>query len=657
MGWILRTKDDLANPTLAGGVYGKYITRGMPVYYRYDGSQTRGILLISDGGKYGMDSVDSFEYKGAALTVDTEWIFHRGTLPLQIVPFDVTALDIGSNTFTAPGHPFIADTPLRVGVIDGDVPEPLSKSTIYYAHHVSGDDFRISTSTGGSGEPDITTAGTGQVIVWEAVTGFDDPDQGLPTFCPEVETCFSNISYIEFKLPTNRSSATEQPDWEDFRIIGTGRRLMDYDVDGTELGVTADPVLLSNVALEIADNAFVGYEVKPERFDWASWFALKESADTDIWQRLVESNDPAAPSGFTGRYYNNEDFTSLIVTRNDTTIDMGGEFTDAPAPGVQGDTFSVRWTGRITPLYSETYTFTLIHDDTIKVWIDGALLLDEATYGTHTFTFAMVADQLYDIQIELTQGETVSFTNLWECRFKWQSASQALQVVPATAVIPTDEIVKRYECHIAFPSATECSEVHEQLMDRVPGWDWTDDQGLIKFLGPDRPIVFAFEFDKLDDDSTANFEKNTFVKKRRSLADRKNFRLYRFRDVLKTGYPFQFVQADREALRAFTNGEPSNDPARDLGVGTRSLAERTGEMDMVLNTDADHVVNLSGGRASSKIRKSQFVSLSYYDADGNYVADAKYIVTMHSWGARNEKSDFILWPVPDVFYTDEPVVV
>lgn len=647
MGWILRTKDDVANPTLPGGVYGRYITTGIPVYYKWDGAQTRGIILIADGGKFGLDSLSSFEYKGQLLEETTNWIYHRGTLPAQIVPFNASVDISGHTIWTVDDNPFVNDDAVRVGVIDGDIPKLYSKDQKYYVINQSGDDFRLSETLGG-GEHAATSIGSGQLLLWKANAGFDDPEQGLSTFCPEIATTLSNIGYIEFKLPTNRSSATEQPDWEDFRIVGIGRRLMDYDVDGVEVGVTTDADLLKNVALQVADNAFVNYSVKPTRFRWPSWYAFRQAANTDIWQRVIPDSDPATPSGFVGRYYNREDFTQLLVTRDDAMVNLDLVIGTAPAPGVDPTTYSAIWNGTLIPEFTETYTIHLVQNHPAQLYINGVAVLSGSGADV-SVDYAFVADQHYEIEVRYVHN-----TGAAKCILKWESPSVALEIIPADKVIPSDTLVKRYECHIAFPAPTEASEVHERLMDRAPGYDWTDDQGLIEFLGPDRPYSFIFEFDKLDDDSTANFEKNTLVKKRRSMRDRKNFRLARFRDVMKTGYPFQFVQADRPDLRRFTNGEPSNDPATDIGVATRSLADRMSELQMVLQSDADHTLDISGGRASSKVRKAHKVRISYYDEGGNFVTDHDYLCTYHAWGAANEKNAFVFLPVPKPFYTDEP---
>lgn len=654
MGWILRTKDDVNNPTLAGGVYGKFITAGRPVYWKYNGTQTCGIIFIADGGKYGLDRLDSFEYKGDILTETTQWIFHRGTLTKQIDPYDFT-INTTTDVCTAAGHPFANGDLVRAGVSDGSLTAEIDMGLKYMISDVSGDDFKLKDATGTS-YIDFVDAGTGTQKIWIADAGRDDPDQGWPTFCPEVETTFNNISYVEFKLPTNRSSATEQPDWQDFRAIGVGRRLMEYDSSGNEVGlVDTDEVTLSNLALQVADNFFTAMELQSSRVHWASWYEFYVACAGQIWQRFSETGDVV---GFIARYYQDQVFQNLIVTRLDSTINIGGTKTNSPAPGVTGENFSVRWNGSVKPRYTEVYTITAIHNDSMKIWIDGQLVFNNATSGTHTFTAAFVADQLYAFQIELIQtGPVTSGSNDWEARLKWNSTSQTLEVIPESRIYAPDGPVQRYECHTAFPFPIEASEVHERLMERAPGWDYTDRDGLIEFLGPDRPIAFAFAFDKIDDDSLANFVKGTFSKTRRPLGDRKNFILFRYRNAMFTGYPFAFVQADRPELRKLTNGQPTNDPATDLGVSTRSLAERMGEHVMVFQSDPTHTAKISGGRASSKIRKNELVSVSYYDNDGNYVTDATYMVTFHAWGAPNDRNDFTLLPVPRPFYTDEPYIL
>jgi hypothetical protein len=522
MPFILRQENSDVNPTLPGGVYGKYITIGRAVYYIYDGSQTRFIIFIADGGKYGLDKIDSFEYKGAAIS---EYVFHRGTITKQVSPKAIASVDDSTNTITSTAHGYSNGDTVRIRVTDGLLPTPLLKTTKYFIIGATTNTFQLSLTSGGSAI-DLTTTGSGSLIVWKADAGFDDPNQGLPTYCPEVNTTFSNIAYIEGKLPIGNSSATEQPDWIDFRILGTGRRMMDYDASGAEVGIVSNnDDTLSNVALEIADNALVNYRVKPTRFDWLSWFDLRQSADVIILQRPLDSNNPTSNVGqWTGRYYSNPNFTNLVATRQDTFVDfLFG--TSIPIPGMLAINYSIRWNGQIKPAFSETYTFHLNHNDGGKLYLDGQLVLSNPATADSTISISLIANQIYNTQIDFTQG-----TGDGTCQFTWESASQGLTAVPAVSQNVVDTaFVRRYECHAAFTSPTEASEVHERLMERVPGWDWTDDAGLITFLSPDRPISYEFNFDMIDDDSTANFVRNTFSKKRRRIGVRKNFQLFKYR--------------------------------------------------------------------------------------------------------------------------------
>jgi len=44
---------------------------------------------------------------------------------------------------------------------------------------------------------------------------------------------------------------------------------------------------------------------------------------------------------------------------------------------MNADSFSVRWTGFIAPLYSETYTFYSKSDNGRRVWINNQLVIDK----------------------------------------------------------------------------------------------------------------------------------------------------------------------------------------------------------------------------------------------------------------------------------------
>ena len=273
-----------------------------------------------------MDSIDTVEYNGAVQS-GADWIFHPGTLTKQISPVDVSAIDTGTDVLTSAAHPFNNGDLVRLGIIDGVLPAAIDPDLKYQISDDTANTFKLKDSTGTT-YIDFADDGTGQVIIWKADAGFDDPVQGLPTYAPEVLTTFSNIAYVEGRLTAGVSTANA-PDWSLFRIVGTGRRLMDYDYLGNELGVL--PVGhsdLSNVALQIVDNALVNYHVDmPTRNGWTSWRQLRESSDVLVWQRVVESDTPPDVPGFVGRYFQDVNFTDQVATIVDPTIDKGGSST------------------------------------------------------------------------------------------------------------------------------------------------------------------------------------------------------------------------------------------------------------------------------------------------------------------------------------------
>jgi PA14 domain/Bacterial pre-peptidase C-terminal domain len=131
--------------------------------------------------------------------------------------------------------------------------------------------------------------------------------------------------------------------------------------------------------------------------------------------------------GLSGDYFSDESLTNKVLTRTDATVDFSwGK--GSPAASLGADDFSVRWSGKVQPLYSETYTFYTSSDDGVRLWVDGKLLIDHwkghaATEDSGSITLS--ADQSYDIRLEYYEDQ-------WDAVAKllWSSASQTKQVIP-----------------------------------------------------------------------------------------------------------------------------------------------------------------------------------------------------------------------------------
>lgn len=143
-------------------------------------------------------------------------------------------------------------------------------------------------------------------------------------------------------------------------------------------------------------------------------------------------------TGLTGQYFDNIDFTNLRATRVDSVIDFDWA-RNAPVSGMGADTFSVRWTGQIVPLYSQAYTFYTTSDDGVRLWVNNQLLIDDWTDHSpveRSGTIALTAGQRYDIRLEFYDNGLEAIA-----RLSWSSASQPKQVIPQSQLYPAGIVI------------------------------------------------------------------------------------------------------------------------------------------------------------------------------------------------------------------------
>ncbi len=114
----------------------------------------------------------------------------------------------------------------------------------------------------------------------------------------------------------------------------------------------------------------------------------------------AQAKKPA--NGLTGEYFNGPNFERKVLTRIDPAVDFNwnGQY---PGPGVQGEYFSVRWTGKLYPPKSGTYRFSALADDGVRVWVNGKKVIDEwrkQDDSNFTGDIALTGGRLYDLRIE-----------------------------------------------------------------------------------------------------------------------------------------------------------------------------------------------------------------------------------------------------------------
>jgi hypothetical protein len=156
---------------------------------------------------------------------------------------------------------------------------------------------------------------------------------------------------------------------------------------------------------------------------------------------MLTSAGGTTAAGFQGEYFDNTTLSgSPTFTRRDVRIDFDWGTTMAPggslSPGfdtIGHDDFSAEWTGSVIPAYSQTYTFTAISDDGVRLYIrptgsgSWTTLIDDWTshsVATDTATYVMTAGDSYDLKVEYYQN-----TGEAEMRLLWQSPSMPEQVI------------------------------------------------------------------------------------------------------------------------------------------------------------------------------------------------------------------------------------
>jgi glucose/arabinose dehydrogenase len=168
------------------------------------------------------------------------------------------------------------------------------------------------------------------------------------------------------------------------------------------------------------------------------------SANTTYTATYIATNG----GGLTGEYFDNIDFTNLRLTRTDATVNFNFG-TGSPDPLVGADTFSVRWTGTITPEFSQAYTIYTTSDDGIRVSINGALVINNFTDHAPTensgVTAVLNAGQAYPIQIDFFENGGGATATL-----SWSSTSQPKQIIPQSRLAPRDTTTPTLPIRINF---------------------------------------------------------------------------------------------------------------------------------------------------------------------------------------------------------------
>jgi hypothetical protein len=288
-------------------------------------------------------------------------------------------------------------------------------------------------------------------------TGMGDATQGQSAIFT-TDTPHSGIAWIEPELAAgmgNVDNVASPP--EGLRGIFRTMKVNDYNSSGTVTGFAYS----ANPAREVADLITRIGRRPASRIDWSAWYDWRDFLATAISQDYT-----ALPNfdgiGLSTSLYNGTAFDTLVSTRVDPVIEFPTS-SGSPGVGVNVDNFSAKFEGKIKAKYTETYTFTVTHTHGARLYVNNLVtpLIDQwATSGTHTATIALTAGTFYDIRLEWTHT-----TGTAELRLKWNSTSQALEVITHRALYPKTITVPRYETHPFFAGPTRLDDAVRTILN------------------------------------------------------------------------------------------------------------------------------------------------------------------------------------------------
>ena len=144
-------------------------------------------------------------------------------------------------------------------------------------------------------------------------------------------------------------------------------------------------------------------------------------------------------TGLLGQYWTNTTsvaftniafVTAATLTRTDAVVNFNWS-SIAPSPVIGQTNFTARWTGSVQPQYSETYTFTTVADDGVRLWVNGQLLVNDwtahTTATTNSGVITLAAQQLYNVRLVYFQNTSNAVAQLL-----WSGPSTALAIIPST---------------------------------------------------------------------------------------------------------------------------------------------------------------------------------------------------------------------------------
>lgn len=137
--------------------------------------------------------------------------------------------------------------------------------------------------------------------------------------------------------------------------------------------------------------------------------------------------------GLIGSYFDNLSLSGPSTTRLDSQVNFDWA-NGIPIKGIDGDTFSVRWTGQVRAKVSGPHTFITRSDDGVRLWVNNRRIIDDWTDHSpleDRGAISLVAGQLYDIRLEFYEDFGTAVIQLF-----WSAPGLLRQIIPQANLFP-----------------------------------------------------------------------------------------------------------------------------------------------------------------------------------------------------------------------------
>ncbi len=167
-----------------------------------------------------------------------------------------------------------------------------------------------------------------------------------------------------------------------------------------QIGALGSPAVDPLKTVEILDG------IKAEAGDAvAIHFAAARTDGEPVTGSAVTSPDDSTAHGFQAEYFDNPDLAGtprMIRVENEINI-LNAK---SPAPGISGEKYSVRWSGKLLAPVTGNYTFAFRGDDGFRVFLNDKPIIDAwARGGARMFhgQANLEAGKTYDLRVEFFQ--------------------------------------------------------------------------------------------------------------------------------------------------------------------------------------------------------------------------------------------------------------